>query len=167
MVIRRLHESDDRSRFSSGDRDIDRFFALYAGQNQFRHHIGTTYVAVERDAVVGFATVSACTLEVAVLPAAVRKRLPQYPLPALRLARLGVDESATGTGVAAGLLRFVFTMAKQMAADMGCVGVIVDAKPNAVAFYERFGFFELETELGDLRSRPRPRPMFLPLGDIA
>ena len=43
----RSGQTDDRTRFRSGDADLDRFFQAYAGQNQFRHHIGTTYVAVE------------------------------------------------------------------------------------------------------------------------
>ena len=37
---------------------LDRFFARYAGQNQFRHHIGATYVALESETILGFATVS-------------------------------------------------------------------------------------------------------------
>ena len=53
MEIRALRESDDRSAFQSGDPDLDRFLRKYAGQNQFRHHIGATYVAVERDRVAG------------------------------------------------------------------------------------------------------------------
>jgi hypothetical protein len=36
-----------RTAFRSGDPDLDRFLVKYAGQNQFRHHIGTSYVAVE------------------------------------------------------------------------------------------------------------------------
>ena len=47
MEIRRLRAGDDRSRFRSGDPDLDRFFRSYAGQNQFRHHVGVTYVAAE------------------------------------------------------------------------------------------------------------------------
>ena len=47
MEIRALREEDDRAAFRSGDPDLDRFLHRYAGQNQFRHHVGTTYVAVE------------------------------------------------------------------------------------------------------------------------
>ena len=47
--IRRLEPRDDRSEFHSGNIDLDRFFQRYAGQNQFRHHIGTTYVATQTD----------------------------------------------------------------------------------------------------------------------
>lgn len=46
MEIRPLHEGDDRSQFQSGDSDLDRFFQKFAGQNQFRHYLGVSYVAV-------------------------------------------------------------------------------------------------------------------------
>ena len=40
--VRRLEPNDDRSTSRSGEPDLDRFFLRYAGQNQFRHHLGTT-----------------------------------------------------------------------------------------------------------------------------
>lgn len=46
VSVRRLRSSDDRSGFRSGQVDLDRFFVRFAGQNQFRHHVGTTYVGV-------------------------------------------------------------------------------------------------------------------------
>lgn len=64
------------------------------------------------------------------------------------------------------LLRFVFTLAHEMAGLLGCVGVVVDAKPEAVAFYERYGFAALEGEAGHLSDRPEPTPMFLEIGAI-
>jgi hypothetical protein len=56
--IRRLEPRDDRSGFRSGNINLDRFFQRYAGQNPFRGHIGTTYVATQADSVVTFVTVS-------------------------------------------------------------------------------------------------------------
>ena len=53
-----------------------------------------------------------------------------------------------------------------MADDLGCVGVVVDAKPDAVAFYEKLGFVQLETRAGQLGDRPEPLPMFLEIGAI-
>jgi hypothetical protein len=47
VQIRVLAPGDDRGQFSSGNPDLDRFFHRFAGQNQFRHHIGVTYVAVD------------------------------------------------------------------------------------------------------------------------
>lgn len=166
MEIRPLLEGDDRSAFRSGDADPDRFFHQYAGQNQFRHHLGTTYVAVEGGRIVGYATIAAGHLEVADLPAAMRKGVPRYPLPILRLARLAVDERARDRGIGEDLLRGVFILALRMAEEYGCLGVVVDAKPKAVAFYSRFGFRDLEVEVGQISTHPRPQPMFLPIAEI-
>jgi GNAT superfamily N-acetyltransferase len=167
ITVRRLEPDDDRTNFRSGNVDLDRFFVRYAGQNQFRHHIGTTYVAVDDGGVImGFATVAAAQLTTADLSQSKRKRLPAYPLPVLRWARLAVDERHQGWGVANELLRAVFTLAQRMAADVGCLGVIVDAKPEAVGFYEKLGFIEVEAAAGQLGDRPQPTPMFLELGAI-
>ena len=46
IQIRPLQPSDPRQDFISGQIDLDTFFQRYAGQNQFRHHIGVTYVAL-------------------------------------------------------------------------------------------------------------------------
>lgn len=166
VEIRRLRPEDDRTGFRSGNIELDRFFQRYAGQNQFRHHLGTTYVAIDGATILGFATVAPSEISTADLPVARRKRLPQYPLPVLRLARLATDERARGRGVGSALLRGVFTLALQLADDYGCIGVVVDAKSDAVNFYERLGFVSLELEAGQLGERPEPTPMFLELGAI-
>ena len=79
----------------------------------------------------------------------------------LRLARLGVDRPAQGQGLGVELLRFVLRLAVGMADDYGCVGVIVDAKPDAVAFYAKYGFVEVDAVEGRSDARPAPTPMFL------
>ncbi len=163
MEIRALRESDDRAGFQSGDADLDRFFQKFAGHNQFRHHIGVTYVAIDGGRAIGFATVVPGHVEIEDLPAAARKKLPRYPLPVLRLARLGVDRSAQGQGVGAQLLRFVLELALRMARDYGCTGVLVDAKPEAIGFYAKYGFISVEAVEGQSDARPAPTPMFLAL----
>jgi GNAT superfamily N-acetyltransferase len=165
VEIRALRESDDRASFRSGDPDLDRFFHQFAGQNQFRHHLGVTYVAVEDRTILGFATVAAAHVEIDDLPVAARRKLPQYPL-VLRLARLAVDESSQGQGLGLQLLRFVLRLALQMADDYGCVGVIVDAKPDAEAFYVRYGFVPVDAVEGRSDARPAPTPMFLSIRAI-
>ena len=166
MEIRALAEGDDRSRFQSGDPDLDRFFHKFAGQNQFRHYVGTTYVAVDDRQILGFATVAPGHVEIDGVPATMRKKLPRYPLPVLRLARLAVDVSARGQGLGRQLLRFVLGLADRMANDYGCVGVVVDAKPDAVEFYARYGFVPLEVAEGLADARPQPTAMFLSMRAI-
>ena len=161
IEVRALREDDDRTSFRSGDADLDRFFQQFAGQNQFRHHLGVTYVAVEGRSILGFATVAAAHVEIEGVPLAVRRKVPRYPLPVLRLARLAVDHSAQGQGLGLQLLRFVLRLALKMADDYGCVGVIVDAKPDAEAFYAKYGFVPVDPVEGQSDARPAPTPMFL------
>jgi hypothetical protein len=48
--------------------------------------------------------------------------------------------------------------------DVGCVGVIVDAKPDAIHFYERYGFQAYGAVVeGQAIGPPPPTPMFLSL----
>jgi predicted N-acetyltransferase YhbS len=166
IEVRLLREHDDRNAFKSGNEEIDLFFRRYAGQNQFRHHIGTTYVAVEAGKVLGFATVTVGHVEIERLPPDLRKKFPEYPLPILRLARLAVDRNAVGSAVGANLMRAVFSVGIELRGKVGCVGIVVDANPAAESYYARFGFVKLEAVQGRLEERPTPTPMFLPLGAI-
>jgi GNAT superfamily N-acetyltransferase len=161
MEIRALRETDDPSQFQCGDPDLDSFFHKFAGQNQFKHYVGVTYVVVEDGRVLGYATVAPGQVEIEDLPASSRKKLPHYPLPVLRLARLAVDSSAQGQALGTQLLRFVLQLAIQMAERYGCVGVLVDAKPGAVDFYAKYGFIVIDAVEGQSDARPQPLPMFL------
>ena len=166
MEIRALRQSDDRGLFHSGDCELDRFFQKFAGQNQFRYYLGVTYVAVEGEQILGFATVAPGQLEIDELPATTRDKLPRYPLPILRLARLAVDGQAQGRGIGRKLLRFILQMSLRMAKEFGCTGVVVDAKRNAVKFYSQHGFQSLDLAEGLSEARPQPQAMFLSIRAI-
>jgi GNAT superfamily N-acetyltransferase len=165
--IRSLVREDDRSGFSCGQPDIDRFFEHYAGQNQFKLHLAVTYVAIVEGRIAGFATVAASSLQRDNLPnSRQRRRLPNYPLPVLRLARLGVDTRAQGLGIGRALLRHVLELAIEQRDRQGCVGIVADAKAEAVRFYESLGFVPLEG-IREGRLAGEPLPMFLGIETIA
>lgn len=167
IEIRPLRRDDDRSGFSCGQLDLDRFFEHYAGQNQFKLHLTVTYVATAEARVVAFASVTASSVERVSVPSArLRKRLPSYPLPVLRLARLGVDTRAQGLGIGKALLRHVLALAVEQRDRIGCVGVVADAKPEAVSFYQELGFVAVEG-VREGRLHGEPLPMFLAIGTIA
>ena len=167
VEIRPLGRDDDRSDFSCGQADLDRFFEHYAGQNQFKLHLAVTYVAVVVGRIVGFATVAASSLERENLPSArLRRRLPAYLLSVLRLGRLGVDKRAQGLGIGKALLRHVLGLALEQRDRLGCLGVVTDAKPDAVSFHETLGFVPLEIVREGLLVG-EPLPMFLGIETIA
>jgi GNAT superfamily N-acetyltransferase len=95
-----------------------------------------------------------------------QNELPRYPIPVLGLARLAVDKSAQSMGLGAQLLRFVLKLALNLAGDVGCAGVVVDAKPGAVDFYAKYGFVPFELLEGQSEARPQPTAMWLPLQAI-
>jgi GNAT superfamily N-acetyltransferase len=162
--IRALRRDDDREAFRSGDEALDTYFHRYAGQNQFRHHVGVTYVAVEAARILGFATVAPASLDADDLPSG--RTMPPYPLPVLRIARLAVAVDQRGRGLGKALLRFSIELAEKMRDGLGCVGLVVDAKSDAVAFYDRYGFTTITAAEGTARVHPGAVMMFLPLGAV-
>ena len=164
VEIRALLPGDDRRSFRSGDDALDLYFHRYAGQNHFRHHIGVTYVAVEEPVILGFLTVSASQLDAELV--APSRRLPPYPVPVLRIARLASSEASRGRGVGKALLRFAVELAEKMRDEVGCVGMVVDAKPPAIGFYRPFGFVEIGLVEGTSPALPRPVPMFMSLSSV-
>ena len=60
-------------------------------------------------------------------------------------------------------MRTVFSVAIELREKLGCVGVVVDAKPGAENYYSHQGFVELEVVEGALEERPAPKAVFLPL----
>ncbi len=53
-----------------------------------------------------------------------------------------------------------------MAGDLGCFGILVDAKAESVRFYE-LGFVGPKIVAGELGDRPRTTLMFLEIGPTA
>jgi predicted N-acetyltransferase YhbS len=162
--IRELRKGDNRSDFDCGDDTLNLFFRKYAGQNQFRHHIGVTYVVVRENGIMGYATVSPASLDADALPTG--RKLPFFPVPVLRIARLAVATGNQGKGIGKGLLRFCFELAEKLRDEYGCVGVLVDAKQNAIPFYRKFGFIEVDVVEGRDANAPSPVPMYLPLASL-
>ena len=163
VEIRALDPKDNRDTFSCGVAELDHYFQQYAGQNQFRHHIGTTYVAVTEDrVVVGYVTVSAVSLTNDDIG---KRKLPNYPLPVLKIARLAVDNRFQGLGIGKALLRAMFLLALEQKKRVGCVGIVVDAKKEALSFYSALGFIELVPK--DRKFYRNLSPLFLGIETIA
>lgn len=84
-------------------------------------------------------------------------------MPILRIARLAVNELHQGLGIGKLLLRAMLALALEMRDKTGCTGVVVDAKPETIPFYEKLGFQPLELASGALGEHPEPVAMFLPI----
>jgi GNAT superfamily N-acetyltransferase len=77
-----------------------------------------------------------------------------------------VDARFQGHGIGRLLLRAMLELALDLRDRAGCIGVVVDAKPEAAAFYFWLGCEGMELISGALGDRPEPVAMFLPIRQI-
>lgn len=102
-----------------------------------------TYVVVdtEQDRVVGYYALSLASIEHVDATPRAQKGMPRNQIPAMLLARLGVDKAVQGKGIGAFLLRDAMSRALSVAEQAGMRLLLVHAvNEDAQAFYEHFGF---------------------------
>lgn len=136
----RQHE---REGFVCGVAALDDYLRLRAGQHQ-RDGIATTHVLVddaEPARILGYCSLSAAQLHLHDLREADRKRLPAYPVPAIRVGRLAVSRAEQGKGYGQWLLGHAVNLALSVRQTMGVRVIVVDAKDSTAAeFYQAHGF---------------------------
>lgn len=136
--------------FRCGSAPLDEFFAKHALPND-RRGIGKTFVLErpegqqELPEVVGFYTLSMAVIAYGELPTPKRKALPKYPMPVALVGRLAIDDRARGRGYGERLLVDALRRILSAADQLGCFGVVVDAKDaNARSFYSKYDFQPIE-----------------------
>lgn len=142
-----IREEHRREEFDCGVEALNTYLRRYARQNHEKN-IARTYVAVdEAKQVLGYYSLASASIEFESLPADYVKRLPKYPVPAVRIARLAVSKEAQGKGLGERLLVDALKRILAVSAEVGVHVILVDAKNDkARAFYQRYGFGELYDE---------------------
>jgi len=69
-----------------------------------------------------------------------------YAVPALKVTRLCVFDEMQGQGIGSIMMTFATILSIQTQAKIGCKIEIVDAKKDAIAFYEKTGFEQVNLE---------------------
>ena len=106
-----------------------------------------------------FVALASGAVAVAASPGRFRRTMPD-PIPVVVLARLAVDLSVQGQGLARALLAAAFERVAQASEQIGVRGILVQAaSPAATAFYLHMGFetspldrATLMVRLSDLRA---------------
>jgi ribosomal protein S18 acetylase RimI-like enzyme len=140
IPITNLTEKQRRS-FSCGVIPLDDYFKQFAKNNHVKN-IGKTFALLEdNDVVIGYYTTSMGSIDFLSLPAEFQMRLPKYPIPIARIARLAVDAKKQRQGWGEFLLVDALHRIRDAASLVAAFGVVVDAKDEkAKAFYMQFGF---------------------------
>lgn len=114
---------------------------------------------MDKEGVVGYMTLASAQVEARSLPEKMRTKLPRYPVPAFRIAKLTIDTRFQGTGAGSWLLRQALEKVLSVSAEVGLYAVIVDAiDEKAKSFYLKYGFEAFSAY---------PLMLFLPLATVA
>jgi len=150
----------DRQAFSCGAPELDRYIRDHASQD-VKRDVARVFVALQAGApaVCGYYSLSAASFQRDNLPADQAKRLPRYPVPAVLLGRLAVDNGAKNKGLGAFLLMDALNRTLLATQTLAVHAMIVDARDDpAAAFYRKYGFVPFSGE--------ERRRLFLPMGTI-
>lgn len=155
--IEPLQKTHDRSAFTCGYEELDNWLKMISSQAQ-KANTARTFVVHRDRQVVGYYSLAMSSVSRETPPEELTKRFPRYPIGAVLLARLAVDETEAGNGLGAKLLSDALLRGLQAAEVVAAPLFMVDAiDDKAAGFYRHFGF------------RPAPEnslKLFLRVADI-
>ncbi len=153
LFVERLGRHHHRTAFQSGTEELDDWFRRSAGQADRRQNSARVWVLCD-DAVedgrrpIGYYALVAHAVMVAASPEALgHGQPPGYPIGAVLLARLAIDEEQQGRGLGTRLLADAVRRIAAADEHIAVPLLLVDAiDEQAAAFYERFGFERFPTD---------------------
>ncbi len=141
--IEPLSPAHNRRTFSCGVDALDAYLRRFAGQHAAAN-VSRTYVATDGAEILGFYSLAMSGIRKDNLPARSAARFPNFPLPVARLARLAVALRHQRQGLGELLLADALHRCLRLCAEIGMIGVVVDAKDErARGWYERYEFERL------------------------
>lgn len=132
---------NQRRNFSCGREALDTYFKQFSKGNHLKN-IGKTFVLLGDDKkVIGYYTISMGSIEFEEIPAEYNLKLPKYPIPIARIARLAVSFSEQGKSWGERLLMDAIDRVRDASSLVAAYGIVVDAKDEkAKSFYMHYGF---------------------------
>jgi GNAT superfamily N-acetyltransferase len=136
----------DRQAFDCGDEALNTFLRRHARQS---HEAGgaKTFLALPNagaKTILGYYSLSPASLEYARTPALITKKLARHDVPVFRLARLATALPIQGQGLGGQLLLGAGRRCLLVAAEVGGVALLIDAKnARAAAWYASYGALPL------------------------
>lgn len=129
--------------FDCGTEELNDYLKRYALQND-KKNIGKTFIAEEKEEIIGFYTLSIAQIGFEELSDEQLKGLPKYPIPCIRIARLVIDKRYQHNGIGSLLLKDAFLRIVNISHHTGVYFVVADAKQQSIDFYRHYGFLPLK-----------------------
>jgi len=141
-----LDPSHKRNSFACEEPSLDNYLKKQAGQDVKRQVAACFVLEGDEGVIKGYYTLSADSVDRALIPEQLQKKLPYKNLPVTLLGRLARDSNQKGQGIGELLLADALRRAYQASSVIGAWAVVTDPiNEKARAFYERFGFISLES----------------------
>ena len=141
VLLTKFH---NKKLFDCGNNLLDTFLQNYALQNN-KNNSARTYVSICEDSkqIAGYYTLTYGSISHIDATEKVKRRMSNYPIPVMVLARLAVSEKFQRVGLGKGLLKDALLRAVQASEIAGLRAVIAHAKDDqAKSFYLQYGFEE-------------------------
>lgn len=129
--------------FSCGNIELDRFLRKNALINDLNGY-GKTFLLENNAEIIGFFTLSSFSIKFDEYPNVEGEKLPKYPIPCIKIARLAVNKKYQKQGYGKQLLKQAFLKILSVSDTVGIRLIVVDAKESAINFYTKYGFEQLE-----------------------
>ncbi|HEX9202181.1 MAG TPA: GNAT family N-acetyltransferase [Acidobacteriaceae bacterium] len=142
-----LGEQHDRAAFSCGVEALDRYFKGDPVRQDISRRVTNVFVMThDGKSVAGFYTLSPISILSVDLPSNLSKKLPNRPIGATLIGRMGRDQSLRGKGIGEPLLMDALYKAWLASKFVSCWAVVVDAKEGARDFYLKYEFAPFATQ---------------------
>jgi GNAT superfamily N-acetyltransferase len=155
-----IDKSHQRNEFDCGYLALNEYLKRYARQNH-NQGIAKTFVAISASGglkVDGYYTVSSSIIEYESIPESLQRGIPCYPIPAVLIGKLAVDNSVKGQGLGRELLVDALYRAVRASVEIGIFAVRVDAiDSQAKDFYLKHEFIAF---------KDKELSLFLPMATI-
>ena len=135
-----IEKKDLTKDFDCGNFKLNDYLKKYAFQNQ-KKNISKTFITKKNNKIVGYYTLVFSSIQKKKLDLKTSKNLPNYPIPAILIARLAVDISQQNNGLGKGLLKDAMLRAIRASSIAGLKVILVQAKDDkSKSFYQKFDF---------------------------
>jgi ribosomal protein S18 acetylase RimI-like enzyme len=141
-----LNATHKKEKFNCGKPLLDNYLHKQAKQDVKKKLSACFIYEGESNIVKGYYTLSSASIQRALLPEEIVKKLPPSynDLPAALLGRLAIDSSFKGQGLGELLLLDALKRSYESSREIGSLAVIVDPlDEEAISFYRKYGFILL------------------------
>lgn len=135
--------------FKSKSEELNNYLKRYSYNHSIKNATSKTYLFIEDGVLLSYITLAIETVSDENKNYNVYKSLSNlgdgysFTIPTLKIARLATDINYCGTGYGSSLIQLAFIRALILQMDVGCNIITVDAKNDAIEFYEKNGFAKI------------------------